>query len=68
MGPGLSHPFAGEGLGLSRLGWGILGVCFLPLAFLMRLSGLLGHGVLSGCDGPRGRAYFARVHLYRWVC
>jgi hypothetical protein len=65
VGPGLSHAFAGVGLGLSRSGdsWN-----FPSLAFLTRLSGLLGHGVLSGCDGSRGRTYFARVNLYRWVC
>jgi hypothetical protein len=45
VGAGLSHPFAGVSLGLSRLVWG-LGAFFLPLSFLVRLSGLLGHGVL----------------------
>jgi hypothetical protein len=41
---------------------------YLPLAFLVHFSGLLGRGVLSGCDGTRGRAYFAGVRRYRWVC
>jgi hypothetical protein len=42
VGPGLPHPFAGVGLGLSGLGW-MFGAIFFPLAYLTRLCvGLLG--------------------------
>jgi hypothetical protein len=42
VGPGLSHPFTGMGLGLDVLGW-LFGAIFFPLAHLPRpFVGLLG--------------------------
>jgi hypothetical protein len=48
------HPFARVGLGLSRLGWG-RGFFFLPLAFLVRLSGLWGYALMVFGVAAMGR-------------